>query len=336
MNPKDDNVDFSTSGFSTFGSTKQPREESYVVNPANLPKSMTKEEFEQLMPSIDLGAQIEEAQKRKGGYKSEENEAMWSSMAARQAAQQQAAQRALATKQAQMGVRGGAGAAQLGRQQQQFAAQKAMASQELGIKNIDEQTRRIAEYNKLNQQQQMADAAKAAVYLQIQEAEKDRQAQAEIARVTAESQKVAAKEKGGCCLGIAAICTSSSLASNNVQAHQFAEATKVLNQQQLVSVYGQKAIPALQKLTELRFVRDHVCSQEERRGYYIFSESIGEKLVQFKPISAIGMTVVVNPLAELSKPNQSWIKATIGKIWIKIFGVMASKEPFTRKNGEVV
>lgn len=125
------------------------------------------------IPGVDLGTQIEELKKREAGYTAPEQEAMWSQMAARANAQQQAAQRALAARQAQMGVRGGAGSAQLSRAQQQFAAQRAMGAQELGIRNIDEVSRRLQQRQELERQQQLANLS-----LQIERARAEEAARA--------------------------------------------------------------------------------------------------------------------------------------------------------------
>jgi len=135
----------------------------------NLRAQQTAARFAKL-PKVDLGAQIEELKKREGGYTAPEQEAMWSQMAARANAQQQAAQRALAARQAQMGIRGGAGSAQLARAQQQFAAQRAMGAQELGIKNIDEVSRRFAARQELERQQQLANVSLAVEQLRAEEA----------------------------------------------------------------------------------------------------------------------------------------------------------------------
>lgn len=146
------------------------------------------------VPQVSFEGQIEELKKREAGYTAPEQEAMWSQMASRANAQQQAAQRALAARQAQMGVQGGAGSAQLARQQQMFAAQKAMAGQELSVRNIDEMTKRLRERQQLEREQQLAAAAREAARIQLQEAALGRISAEAIAREQAKAQAEAAKK----------------------------------------------------------------------------------------------------------------------------------------------
>lgn len=289
--------------------------------------------IESRLPKVDLSQQIEELKKREGGYTAPENEAMWSSLANRLNAQQQAAQRALAGKQAQMGVRGGAGAAQLGRQQQQFAAQRAMAGQELNIKNIDEVSKRLQQRQQMQMQQQMADAARATLALQLEQARLDRESAERIAYENRKSQEKIS-EDGGCF--IIFVTASSFFNHSPAQAREFAELTKTCSKPELVQIYGQNAIKAVDLLNKTRFVRDHVCTDKERRGYYQLSEKIAPFVSKNNMLTSIGIEAIVKPIASIADKNANKISKLLGMGWIKFWGFIATKSPFIRKNGEIV
>jgi hypothetical protein len=259
----------------------------------------------ELLPTVNLQAQIDEAKKREGGFTAEENEAKWSSLAARLNAQQQAAQRQLAGRQSQMGVQGGAGAAQLGRQQQQFAAQRAMAGQELTIKNIDEMSRRLKERQQLEQQQQFANAAAQTLRLQLAQAELDRQEAARQAELNRRSeQKIA--EEGGCCF-------------------IFLEAR-----------YGDGTMDDV-----VRRFRDERMNLKNKRGYYKVAQVLVPLMRKSKIVKFLTRVLMTDPMVAYGKAyyGQSklgFVFKPIASFWLKAFEFFGQDHPFVRENGETV
>lgn len=290
-------------GSAISGGDSQPGQ---PAQPIARPAGMTKEEFEKTVPKIDLASQIEEAKKREGGYTAEQNEAMWSRMAGRLSAQEQAQARALAGRQAQMGVRGGAGAAQLGRQQQQFAAQRAMASQELGIKNIEEMSKRLRERQQLEQQQQLAEASRGALLLQVQEAERDRLAQEAVAREARIAQEAAANKSGGCCF-------------------IFLEAR-----------YGNGTMDSV-----VRRFRDERMTARNKRGYYKVAQILVPLMRKSKIVKFATRVFMTDPLVSYGKAYYGQGKVgllfkPVATFWLKAFEFFGQDHPFIRENGETV
>jgi len=272
----------------------------------NMPAAKTRQELEALTPSIDLSKQIEELKGREKGYTAEENEALWSRLAGRLGAQEQAQQRALASKQAQMGVRGGAGAAQVARQQQLMAAQRAMAGQELNIKNIDEMSKRLGQRQQLEQQQQLATSARAALLMQMEEAERDRQAQLEAARVTAAGQRQAAEKSGGCCF-------------------IFLEAR-----------YGDGTMDSV-----VRRYRDEKMTDRNRRGYYKVAQVLVPLMRKSSIAKFLVRTFMTDPMVSYGKAYYGqnkigFVFKPLANFWLNVFDFFGQDHPFVRENGEVV
>lgn len=145
-------------------------------------------------PRIDLSEMIERRKAGLGGYSAEESGAQRSQLALNLMRQQEGARRQLLAAQAKAGVRGGAAAAQQGRFAEAAMAQRAGGEQELFIKNIAEQQRRLKEYEDIQKAQQFGGLAAQLTRLQMAQAEAAKEAQLEAARVAAKGQVEAARE----------------------------------------------------------------------------------------------------------------------------------------------
>lgn len=282
-------------------------------------------------PRVDLSDILEARKKGLGGYTSEESAALRSQMAGQLARQGQAQQRQLLAAQAKAGVRGGAAASQGQRLIQNIGAQRVAGEQELFIKNIAEQQRRQQQYEELIKSQRMANLAAEITRQQIAQAEREAQRAQEAAKIPAAAQ--VESSKGGCCSIIA--ISSSLLGLNAAEASQFAELTK-LPESKLVVILDKKELQAARTLNKTRYTRDHFCSDKEKRGYYVLSERFAETVGKSVVLSNALNAAMVKPLAELAEKKPNFILATIGKAWIKFFGLFGSDRPFTRSNGEIV
>lgn len=145
-------------------------------------------------PGIDFKDILEKRKAGLGGFSSEEAAAQRAQMALGLGRQQEAARRQLLAAQAKSGIKGGAAAAQQGRFAEQAMAQRAGSEQELFIKNIAEQQKRLKEYEDLQKAQQFGGLAAELTRWQMAQAESAAQKQLKAADIAAQGQVQAAKE----------------------------------------------------------------------------------------------------------------------------------------------
>lgn len=161
-----------------------------------IPSAPTFEEQLQKTPSapeIDFKEILERRKAGLGGYSSEEAAAQRAQMALGLGRQQEAARRQLLAAQAKSGIKGGAAAAQQGRFAEQAMAQRAGGEQELFVKNIAEQQRRLKEYEDIQKAQQFGNLAAQLTRWQMAQAESAAAKQVEAARIAAQGQVEAAR-----------------------------------------------------------------------------------------------------------------------------------------------
>lgn len=168
--------------------------------PPPQPQGPVKSDFEKALegipqtPKLDLKEIIERRKAGLGGYSAEESGAQRSQLALNLMRQQEGARRQLLAAQAKAGVRGGAASAQQGRFAEAAMAQRAGGEQELFIKNIAEQQRRMKEYEDVQKAQQFGNLAADLTRMQMASAESAAGKQLEAARVLGEAQVKAARE----------------------------------------------------------------------------------------------------------------------------------------------
>lgn len=149
---------------------------------------------------------------------------------------------------------------------------------------------------------------------------------------------------GGCC-GMIAIMTAIHATGDLTKAQayevmQFAKHNPT-EQVQAVEKYGPAAAKIWNEIEAIRYVRDAVCTQEQRRGYYILSEKWVPVFKDKPTLTRLGYHLVVRPQVNfgntlLGNTNKAPISTFAAKLWLKVFGFAATKEPFVRNNGEVV
>ncbi len=88
-------------------------------------------------------------------------------------------------------------------------------------------------------------------------------------------------------------------------------------------------------LQTIRFVRDNYCTVKELRGFYQVSEILAPMVEKRPLVAKILNTVLVEP-AKAVKSEKMSTRKLVGLAWIKVWGLVASNEPFKRSNGEVI
>lgn len=249
------------------------------------------------------------------GYDAPQLAAMRASMAGNQQAAQQQRERALQAALAKQGIRGGSAAAL--QAQMGLRAQQEQAQAETGLMLAQEQRQREAlgeyegtvtdAYQRAQEQAFQESAAKLAME-QLAQADYIAQMGKESEDLYSTEMADATKEAGGC-FSIA-IISAAGLAA---------------------SMSDAKAAD----LNALRMLRDTQTTVEQRRGYYMVSESV-DGILKSSPVArSVGKALVVAPAVTYAKTGGFW-SGVVTKFWLKVFALVAPKTPFIRSNGEVV
>jgi hypothetical protein len=141
---------------------------------------------------------------------------------------------------------------------------------------------------------------------------------------------------GGCCT-IIAITGAALGGHNSAKACEIVNGTKI-NPEYIIEKYkyDEKAMEAISDLQDCRYVRDNIWTVKQKRGYYIFSETVSPIVEKSKVISYVGKYALVKPSASLKNSNNGFISKSIGKFWLKVWGIIGTDNPFKRSNGEIV
>lgn len=282
------------------------------------------------------------------GFNAPELAAQQAQLALGQQNAQQQRERALQATLARQGIKGGAAAALQAQQAQQAFREKGAMDTEMMLKQAERQRQALGEYEtgvtgayNLAQRQQfqkmlpqlaaeMAAQGELGGIRQLKAAELYQQGQ----------EKLAQMPSGGCC-SIAAIITY--VATGNGISE--AKANELINKSKqndlVLTSLNKNEYKFVKDLDSVRFYRDNVCSLEEKRGYYIFSEKVLPLIKNNKYLLTFGYHAMVKPAIDAgnsikTNKKQPIVNKVITKSWKTLFKVFATKNPFKRKNGEIV